>query len=83
MVQVPLCLRQRHPVCRNGDDDLAAGTAYALRIWELVSKSPTQGGQDSLLLFRRICVFAQTSLTLREFNALNQPNSIEKFRRAS
>ena len=83
MVQVRLCLGQRHPMRGDSGYDLAARTSYTLRIRELGSKSATQCGQDSLLLFRCICVFAQTSLTLREFNALNRPDSIEKFCRAS
>ena len=55
----------------NGGDNLAARASDALGIRELVLKSATQYAQYSLLLSRRICVVAQTSLTLREFNALN------------
>ena len=83
MVQVRLCFGQRHPVRRNGGDDLAARASCALGIRELVLKSAPQCRKDILLLFPCIYVFAQTSLTLREFNALNGPDSTEMFCLAS
>lgn len=70
MIQVRLRLGQGHPVRSNSSDNLPTRTSYALGIREVVPKSPTQRGEDFLLLLRCVCVFAQTSLTLRELNAL-------------
>ncbi len=42
MIQVRLCLGQRHPVRGNGSDNLLSWTSNALGIRELVAKPSTQ-----------------------------------------
>ena len=77
MVQVRLCLGQWHPVRGNGSDNLATRASNPLGIRELVAKPSTQCSKDIPLFLRGICLFAQTSLTLRKLNALKQSDSTE------
>ena len=79
MVQVRLRFREGHPVTRNRRDHFATRAAYTFRIRKLVPKPFPERGQNVALLFRRVCPLVQTSLTLREFNALKSTNSTQYF----
>jgi hypothetical protein len=62
MVQPGFGLRERHFTGRDSPEKFGAGTANALRIWELLEQPTTQGVESPLLFLCGISLIAQNRL---------------------